>query len=140
MRRVALKVLHPSFSLKDGFYDKDIEEGKGAQMRQRKSFRLQVVEPEVMFPIFATNFKKAEEELLPLIIKEKRNPMQALIAIVLLTNHVITNGEAMSNEMIMGGVYLLKQLREKGHYTPSPEYPYTLEETCAFFADMEVNA
>jgi hypothetical protein len=72
---------------------------------------------------------RAEQILLPTIKELKPSPGAAQFLLAQYTQVLVTGDERVTLESAMAIGNAVVALWQTGYYTPSPEYPYTLEET-----------
>ncbi len=83
------------------------------------------MEPEEL----AVYVRRAEQEVLPIIKDMKLNAGAAQFLLAQYTRVLITGGEPLTLESAMAIGNAVLALWQAGYYTPSSQYPYTLEET-----------
>jgi hypothetical protein len=77
----------------------------------------------------AVYVRRAEQILLPIIKELKPSPGAAQFLLAQYTQVLVTGDERVTLESAMAIGNAVVALWQTGYYTPSPEYPYTLEET-----------
>jgi hypothetical protein len=83
------------------------------------------MEPEEL----AVYVRRAEQEVLPLLKEMKLSAGAAQFLLAQYTQVLVTGDERVTLESAMAIGNAVIALWQTGYYTPSPEYPYTLEET-----------
>ena len=83
------------------------------------------MEPEAL----AVYVRRAEQEVLPIIKDMKLSAGAAQFLLAQYTQVLVTDDERVTLESAMAIGNAVIALWQDGYYTPSPEYPYTLEET-----------
>jgi hypothetical protein len=73
--------------------------------------------------------RRAEKQALPVIQQTQLSPGGAQLLLALYTQRLVTGQFSLSTESAMRMANRILQLWQAGYYTPSSEYPYTLEET-----------
>jgi hypothetical protein len=77
----------------------------------------------------ATYIRRAEKDVLPIIKERQLGPAAAQFLLAQQTQTLVTGDPRFSVESAMTIANNVLSLWEAGYYTPSPAYPYTLEET-----------
>lgn len=80
----------------------------------------------------AEQFMAAERYLTPLIKENRTPPYEAVVLIAMHGDALIAGNiedHAMTEKQIIDACNVFVKLWEMGLFVPSPEYPYTLEET-----------
>src|SRR5215471_11194168 len=83
------------------------------------------MEPEEL----AVYVRRAEQEVLPIIKEMKLSAGAAQFLLAQYTQVLVTGDERVTLESAMEMGNAVVALWQTGYYTPSSEYPYTLEET-----------
>ena len=77
----------------------------------------------------AAYIRRAEKDVLPIIKERQLGPAAAQFLLAQQTQTLVTSDPRFSIESAMAIANNVLSLWEAGYYTPSPAYPYTLEET-----------
>ena len=72
---------------------------------------------------------RAEKEALPFIKEMKASPLAAQFILAQYTHVLVTGSNSFSTESAMNAANIVLSLWKGGIYIPSPQYPFTLEET-----------
>lgn len=97
-----------------------------ANRRQERSHpRTLELEPED----FASYVRQAEKEVLPIIKDMQLGPGAAQLVLALHSQVLVTGDPRVTSESMMAAGNSVLALWQAGYYTPTPEYPFTLEET-----------
>jgi hypothetical protein len=84
---------------------------------------------------FASYVRQAEKEVLPIIKDMQLGPGAAQLVLALHAQMLVTGDPRLTPESMMAAGTSVLALWQAGYYTPTPEYPFTLEET---LRDVEV--
>ncbi len=87
--------------------------------------RIVEMEPEEL----AGYVRRAERQAIPTIKETKMGPGAAQLLLALHTQVLVTGNPSLTTESGMSIANTVLSLWQAGYYTPSPAYPYTLEET-----------
>jgi hypothetical protein len=97
----------------------------GGTRQQKTPPRTLEMEPEQL----AGYICRAEKQALPVIKETQLGPGGAQLLLAVYTQELVTGKSSLSAESAMSIANAILQLWQAGYYTPSPAYPYTLEET-----------
>src|SRR6266699_1845672 len=78
---------------------------------------------------FASYVRQAEKEVLPIIKDMQLGPGAAQLVLALHAQMLVTGDPRLTPESMMAAGTSVLALWQAGYYTPTPEYPFTLEET-----------
>ncbi len=78
---------------------------------------------------FASYVRQAEKEVLPIIKDMQLGPGAAQLVLALHAQMLVTGDPRVTPESMMAAGNSVLALWQAGYYTPTPEYPFTLEET-----------
>ena len=97
-----------------------------ANRRQESSHQRRLeLEPED----FASYVRQAEKEVLPIIKDMQLGPGAAQLVLALHAQMLVTGDHRVTPESMMAAGNSVLALWQAGYYTPTPAYPFTLEET-----------
>lgn len=97
-----------------------------ANRRQESSHQRRLeLEPED----FASYVRQAEKEVLPIIKDMQLGPGAAQLVLALHAQMLVTGDPRVTPESMMAAGNSVLALWQAGYYTPTPAYPFTLEET-----------
>jgi len=91
---------------------------------------------------FARAQMKAQRYLNPLIISQPMSPNEAAIMIAMYADAIMSGNanndkHKMTQDDIITATNLLIKLWKMGKFVPSPDYPYTLEQTLDYVEDED---